>query len=61
MMLGAMLAAPGGDDFERCCLAVFAHGRAGEVTAEARATGLIASDLIDVMPRVLVGLAAAAP
>ena len=60
-VLGAMLAAPGGDAFERCCVAVFAHGRAGEVAAESRATGLIASDLVDVMPRVLVGLAAAAP
>lgn len=60
-VLGALLAAPGGDAFERCCLAVFAHGRAGEVAAEARATGLVASDLVDVMPRVLMGLAAAAP
>lgn len=60
-VLGALLAAPDGDAFERCCLAIFAHGRAGEVAAEARATGLVASDLVDVLPKVLMGLAAAAP
>ena len=59
--LGALLAAPDGDPFERCCLAVFAHGRAGEVAAEARGTALIASDLVDVLPQVLMGIAEARP
>lgn len=59
--LGALLAAPGGEPFERCCLAVFAHGRAGEVASEARGAALIASDLVDVLPQVLLGIAEARP
>ncbi len=57
--LGALLAAPGCDVFERCCLAVFAHGRAGELAAEARGNGLVASDLVEVLPRVLIDIAEA--
>ncbi len=59
-VLGALLAAPAGEAFERCCLSVFAHGRAGEVAAESRGLALIASDLTDVLPRVLMSIADAA-
>ena len=50
--LGALLAAPGGDVFERACAAVHLHGLAGERAARALGVGLVASDVADAIARV---------
>ncbi|MDQ3396228.1 MAG: NAD(P)H-hydrate dehydratase [Deinococcota bacterium] len=42
--------------FERCCAAVFTHGLAGELAAEAYGDGLIAGDLIDAFPKAWLAL-----
>ena len=42
------------DAFAAACAAVYAHGAAGDAAAAARSqTGLLASDVIDALPRVL--------
>jgi NAD(P)H-hydrate epimerase len=52
-MLGAFLA-QGLDAVDAARLAVFAHGRAGDVAAAARGeAGMIAGDLLDAVPEVL--------
>ena len=53
--LGALLAAPGGDVFERACAAVLLHGLAGERAAQARGVGLVASDVADALAAVRAG------
>ncbi len=50
--MGALLAAPGGDVFERACAAVYLHGRSGERAARARGVGLVASDVADALAEV---------
>jgi len=50
-LLGAVLV--GGDAFERACLAVFAHGAAGERAAEAQGLGLVADDVVTALPAAL--------
>ncbi len=54
--IGALLAAPGGDVFERACAAVHLHGLAGERAASARGVGLVASDVADALAGVLASL-----
>jgi NAD(P)H-hydrate epimerase len=50
--LGALLAAPGGDVFERACAAVHLHGLAGERAARDLGVGLVASDVADAIAEV---------
>ena len=48
------LAAQGLDLFDAACLGVYLHGEAGEkVRAEMGDTGMLASDLLPVLPRVI--------
>lgn len=54
--LGALLAAPGNDPFLRACLAVWAHGVAGERAAARFGSSLVASDLVEELPAALASL-----
>ncbi|MEJ2666245.1 MAG: NAD(P)H-hydrate dehydratase [Deinococcales bacterium] len=47
-LLGALLF--DGDAFERVCLGVFLHGRAGELAARANGLGLVADDVVAALP-----------
>jgi hydroxyethylthiazole kinase-like uncharacterized protein yjeF len=51
-VVGALLAAPGGDAFERACAAVMLHGMAGERAAQAKGVGLVASDVAEAVAAV---------
>jgi NAD(P)H-hydrate repair Nnr-like enzyme with NAD(P)H-hydrate dehydratase domain len=44
------------DLFERVAAAVYLHGAAGEMAAKVYGNGLVASDLIEMFPRVWWGL-----
>jgi len=46
-LLGALLT--GGDPFERACVGVFLHGRAGERAAAERGAGLVANDVVEAL------------
>lgn len=46
-LLGALL--PGGDPFQRACLATFVHGRAGELAASRRGLGMVADDVAEAL------------
>ncbi len=52
-VIGALLAAPGGDVFERACAGVYLHGLAGERAAAVSGVGLVASDVADALPSAL--------
>jgi NAD(P)H-hydrate epimerase len=43
------------DPFESACMAAYANGRAGELLDDERHDGLLASDLLDALPRALWG------
>ncbi|MFA7459525.1 MAG: NAD(P)H-hydrate dehydratase [Trueperaceae bacterium] len=58
-LLGALLARRGGAEhaFERACLAVWLHGRAGELAAKQLGESLVASDVVAYLPPALAELA----